>query len=100
MGSFKRPRVFDPLDLEIIDLVYEAASAQLAARHPPSNPDEESVRQEALKKLVFRVMATSSHGSGYVRRRVPSPGSSSKGWFCAMLPSWSNAYSLRMRRSS
>ena len=34
-------------------MVYEAASAQLAARHPPSNPDEESVRQEALKKLVF-----------------------------------------------
>jgi hypothetical protein len=53
MGSYKRPRVFDPLDLEIIDLVYEAASAQLAARHPHSNPDEESVRQEALKKLVF-----------------------------------------------
>ena len=53
MGSYKRPRVFDPLDLEIIHLVYEAASAQLAARHPPSNPDEESVRQEALKKLVF-----------------------------------------------
>lgn len=53
MGSYKRPRVFDPLDLEIIDLVYEAASAQLAARHPPSNPDEESVRQETLKKLVF-----------------------------------------------
>ena len=53
MSSYKRPRVFDPLDLEIIDLVYEAASAQLAARHPLSNPDEESVRQEALKKLVF-----------------------------------------------
>jgi hypothetical protein len=53
MGSFKRPRVFDPLDLQIMDLVYEAASAQLAARHPLSNPDEESVRQEALKKLVF-----------------------------------------------
>ena len=49
MGSYKRPRVFDPLDLETIHLVYEAASAQLAARHPPSNPDEESVRQEALK---------------------------------------------------
>jgi hypothetical protein len=53
MGSYKRPRVFDPLDLEIIDLVYEAASTQLAARHPLSNPDEESVRQEALRKLVF-----------------------------------------------
>jgi hypothetical protein len=27
MGSFKRPRAFDPLDLEIIDRVYEAAWA-------------------------------------------------------------------------
>jgi hypothetical protein len=53
MGSFKRPRVFDPLDLEILDLVYEAASAELAARHPLSNPEDESGRQEALKKLVF-----------------------------------------------
>ena len=24
MGSYKRPRVFDPLDLETIHLVYEA----------------------------------------------------------------------------
>ena len=53
MGSYKRPRVFDPLDLAVIDLVYEAASAQLAARHPLSNPEDESGRQETLKKLVF-----------------------------------------------
>ena len=64
MGSYKRPRVFDPLDLEIIDLVYEAASAQLAARHPPSNPDEESVRQEALKKLVFACAQSGSRAVG------------------------------------
>ena len=32
MGSYKR--VFDPLDLEIIDLVYEAALVQIAARDP------------------------------------------------------------------
>jgi hypothetical protein len=30
MGSYKR--VFDPLDLEIIDLIYEAALVQLTAR--------------------------------------------------------------------
>ena len=31
MGSFKRPHAFDPLDLEIIDLVYEVAWEQVSA---------------------------------------------------------------------
>jgi hypothetical protein len=53
MSSYKRPRVFDPLDLEIIDLVYEAALAQIAAREPLSDPTKDLERQEALKKLVF-----------------------------------------------
>jgi hypothetical protein len=53
MGSYKR--VFDPLDLEIIDLVYEAALVQIAARDPLSDPIKEQERQEALKKLVFAV---------------------------------------------
>ena len=53
MGSYKR--VFDPLDLEIIDLVYEAALVQIAARDPLSDPIKELERQEALKKLVFAV---------------------------------------------
>jgi hypothetical protein len=53
MSSYKR--VFDPLDLEIIDLVYEAALVQIAARDPLSDPIKELERQEALKKLVFAV---------------------------------------------
>jgi hypothetical protein len=31
MGCIKRPRAFDPLDLELIDRVYEAAWAQVEA---------------------------------------------------------------------
>ena len=53
MGSYKH--VFDPLDLQIIDLVYEAALVQIAARDPLSDPNKELERQEALKKLVFAV---------------------------------------------
>jgi hypothetical protein len=53
MGSYKR--VFDPLDLEILDLVYEAALVQIAARDPLSDPLKEEERQEALKKLIFAV---------------------------------------------
>jgi hypothetical protein len=55
MGSYKRSRVFDPLDLEIIDLVYEAALTQIAARDPLSDPTKELERQEGVKKLVFAV---------------------------------------------
>jgi hypothetical protein len=53
MGSFSRPRVFDPLDLEIIDRVYEAAWAQLEAREPVRDREADGERQEALRKLVF-----------------------------------------------
>ena len=42
MGSFRHPRVFDPLDLEIIDRVCEAAWAQLeAACHVAASPAPE-----------------------------------------------------------
>jgi hypothetical protein len=53
MGSSSRPRVFDPLDLEIIDRVYEAAWAQLEAREPARDREVDGERHEALRKLVF-----------------------------------------------
>ena len=53
MVSFKHPRVFDPLDLEIIDRVYEAAWAQVEAREPNRNIELDGERQEALRKRVF-----------------------------------------------
>ena len=53
MGSFNRARVFDPLDLEIIDRVYEAAWAQLEAREPARDREVDGERHEALRKLVF-----------------------------------------------
>jgi hypothetical protein len=53
MGPFKRPRAFDPLDLEIIDRVYEAAWAQLEAREPFRDREKDGERGEALRKRVF-----------------------------------------------
>jgi hypothetical protein len=47
--------VFDSLDLEIIDLVYEAAVVQIAAGDPLADPTKELERQQAVKKLVFAV---------------------------------------------
>jgi hypothetical protein len=64
MGSFKRNRVFDPLDLEIIDRVYEAAWAQVEARETILDEQRNRERQEGLRKLVFAVAGTTPPGLG------------------------------------
>ena len=53
MGSFKRPHAFDPLDLEIIELVYEVASEQISAREPSSDATQDEERHASLRKRVF-----------------------------------------------
>lgn len=53
MGSCKRPQAFGPLDLEIIDRVYEAAWAQLEAQAPFRDREKDGERGEMLRKLVF-----------------------------------------------
>jgi hypothetical protein len=45
MDSFKR--TFDPLDLEIIDRVYEVAWAYVEAREPDRNTARDGERQKA-----------------------------------------------------
>jgi len=57
MGSLKYPHVFDPLDLEIIDRVYEAAWARVEARNPFRNVDSDGERREALRKFVMTCAA-------------------------------------------
>ena len=51
MGSSEKSRASDPLDLEIIDLVYEVAWEQIAARQPAAEDVEE--RQASLRTRVF-----------------------------------------------
>jgi hypothetical protein len=53
MGSFKRAHAFDPLDMEIIDLVYEVAWEQISARDPSQDAAEDEERQASLRKRVF-----------------------------------------------
>jgi hypothetical protein len=55
MDTLKCTRAFDPLDLEIVDRVYEAAWAQIEAREPIRDGDMDGERQEALRRLVFAV---------------------------------------------
>lgn len=53
MSSYLHPRVFDSLDLAIIDRVYEAAWAQLEAREPFRDKEFDGERQSALRKLIM-----------------------------------------------
>jgi hypothetical protein len=43
MGSYKHAQVFGPLDLEIIDRVYDAAWAELEAREPFRDRERETM---------------------------------------------------------
>ena len=61
MGSFKRPHAFDPLDMEIIDLVYEFAWEQLSANEPARDMAQDEERQASLRKQVF---ALAGNGAG------------------------------------
>jgi len=54
-GSFKHPHAFDPLDLEIIERVYEAAWAQFEACRPFRNTEADDERQETLRKQVMKI---------------------------------------------
>jgi hypothetical protein len=60
MGSY--PQVFDPLDLEIIDRVYETAWARLEALEPLRDRERDGKREEKLRKLIFDFAHTSKLG--------------------------------------
>ena len=53
MPAFKSG--FDPLDLEIIDRVYEAVWAQIQACQPNRNTASDGLRQEMLRKKIFGI---------------------------------------------
>jgi hypothetical protein len=53
MGSCKRHSAFDPLDLEIIDLAFVAAWAQLIAHKPNRDSEKDEALREALRKRIF-----------------------------------------------
>ena len=59
MGSYKHPQVFGPLDLEIIDRVYDAAWAELEAREPFRDRNRDEERRGELRKLIMDSTGTS-----------------------------------------
>ena len=57
MNTFKSRSNFQPLDLEIMDFVYEAAWAALEARRPFRDTQNDDVRKSALRKRVINCAA-------------------------------------------
>ena len=53
MGSYKRPHAFRPIDLEVIDRVYEVAWETIKAQDlfRDTNADEE--RKQRLRRMLF-----------------------------------------------
>jgi hypothetical protein len=58
MGSFRRSHsFFDPLDLEIIDRVYEAAWAKIEGDYLSRDRSRDDERQKALRRWLFVLAA-------------------------------------------
>jgi len=53
MSSFNRKGGFDPLDLEIIDLVFEVAWARFEALEPDRDRSNDDERATALREHIF-----------------------------------------------
>jgi len=53
MGSLSFRDKFDPLDLEIIDRVYEVACAYIEARDLYRDKNNDPMEKDALRKQVF-----------------------------------------------
>jgi hypothetical protein len=53
MGSFKHLRAFDPLDLEVIDRVFEAAWARFEASDVNRDRGRDEERKTALRRWVL-----------------------------------------------
>jgi hypothetical protein len=68
--SSKYPRAFDPLDLEIIDRVYEAAWAQIEACEPRRDTEQDGDRQQALREHIFAVAGIGSVDFDALHERV------------------------------
>jgi hypothetical protein len=59
MGAITPRQKFDPLDLEIVDRVYEVACAYIEARDLYRDTDKNADEEDVLRKCVF---ALAGHG--------------------------------------
>jgi hypothetical protein len=62
MDTLNRHPVFDPLDLEIVDRVYEVACAFIEARDLYREKKKEAEGEDALRKRVFALAGSAGTG--------------------------------------
>lgn len=53
MNPLERPHAFDPLDLEIIDLAYEAAWTKIEKSHPQRDTNKDPEYKQMLRRSLF-----------------------------------------------
>jgi hypothetical protein len=53
MGSYKHPRIFLPLDLQMVDMVYDAAWAHIVNNDPFRDTTRDGERKDALREKVI-----------------------------------------------
>jgi len=58
MDSLNPSHIFDPLDLEILDRVYEVACAHIEARDLYRDLNDDGAREDTLRKVVFTLAGT------------------------------------------
>jgi len=68
--GFTRPQMCDPLDLEIIDWVYQAAWAHIIASVPDRDQEKDAIRQEALRKWIFALAGSGAVDFDFIPRWV------------------------------
>ena len=56
MGPLRRPQVYDPLDLEVIDCVFEAAWARVEANNFNRDTSKDDERKRALRQWIFALV--------------------------------------------
>ena len=53
MGSYKHPRIFLPLDFQIVEMVYDAAWTHIVNNDPFRDTTRDEERKGALREKVF-----------------------------------------------
>jgi len=70
MGSFKTPRAFDSLDLEILERAYEAVWAEIVTRNPDRDVRNDEERRQALRKRIFATVFSGVTDAETIRDKV------------------------------
>jgi hypothetical protein len=71
MGSFKSPkRSYDPLDLEMLEWVFDSAWTTLQVHFPLRDPDKDEELKTALRRKLFALACVDMYDPDTLRSRL------------------------------